>query len=768
MKQTIKTSADLRTLNEKYLEKFRSLSRPAVPEQEVLLLLAFNLDSKVPGKRTDGLCVFTDSECRVYTDGTETDRIAFTRGGRCHMVAEIGSVFAEYISPDGVPHLICRADSRLAREIGAGMKFLDRAVEFGEPLTAADAPRVTEEVCPKCKSPYPPGTVTCPFCAGKVKTVKRLLGMVGKSKWYVFFAIVFFFLISAVSLLAPYLNKQLVDGYVQAPAGTVRDHAFFLGFATVLLTLALVQVFQKLCTMLRGYFLVRAGNGVIVSLRQRVFEQIERMSISRISKRTSGELLKRVKSDTALIQEFLTGQLPNVLEQAFLFLAVVTILFIKDYRLTLLVLLPAVLVMFAFRLFWRFMSGLFRRAWSLYSRMSTVLHDIFSGIRVVKAFGMEKKESERYDRASRDVTANDYRIERFWAFFNPLLNFCLGAGEFILLYYVGNRILAGSMTVGEMSQFSAYVALIYGPLNQFANLPRQIMRVSTSVSKVFEIVDEQPELTDAEHPKDVKLDGRIDIENVSFGYDEGGEVLRNITLHIKPGEFIGIVGRSGVGKSTLINLIMRMYDPESGRILASGTDLREISQHSLRSQIGVVLQETFLFSGTVYENIAYAKPDATSDEIIAAARLAGAHDFIMKLSDGYDTKIGEHGYTLSGGERQRVAITRALLRDPKILILDEATASLDTETEKQIQEALHRLSESRTTIAIAHRLSTLRGATRLIVLDGGRIAEMGTHDELIEKHGIYYGLVMAQREMSRMAKSEVGATGPEPTAAAAE
>lgn len=763
MKRPNEPSA-VRTLNEKYRERYRDLFR-ADPPEEVLLLVAFNLDREIPGKRVDGLCVFTAGDCHVYTDGVLTDTFRMECGGRCRMVAEIGSVFAEYLSPDGTPHLILRADNRMRREIGAGMKFVDRAVEFGEKLSPSDAPRVTEEVCPKCQSPYPPGSHVCPACTGKGKTLKRLLGMAGKSRGYIVAAIAFFFLISAVSLLAPYLNRRLIDGYVQAPAGTVQDRVFWIGFATVIATLALVQIFQKLCTMLRGFFLVRAGNGVIMSLREKVFGQIERMSVSRISKRTSGELLNRVKSDTAQIQDFLTGQLPNVLEQVFLFLAVVVILLVTDPRLTLLVLLPAVVVMFSFRLFWRFMSGLFRKSWSLYSRMSTVLHDIFSGIRVVKAFGMEKKESERYDRASRDVSANDYRIERFWAFFNPLLNFLMGAGEFILLYYVGNRILAGSMTIGEMSQFSAYVALIYGPLNQFANLPRQIMRVTTSVNKVFEIVDEQPELTDAEHPKDVKLDGHIDIENVSFGYDEGGEVLRNISLHIKPGEFIGIVGRSGVGKSTLINLIMRMYDPESGRILASGTDLREISQHSLRSQIGVVLQETFLFSGTVYENIAYAKPDATPDEIIAAARLAGAHDFIMKLSDGYDTKIGEHGYTLSGGERQRVAITRALLRDPKILILDEATASLDTETEKQIQEALHRLSESRTTIAIAHRLSTLRGATRLIVLDGGRIAETGTHDELIEKHGIYYGLVMAQREMSRMAKTEAGLPGPATAAA---
>lgn len=277
------------------------------------------------------------------------------------------------------------------------------------------------------------------------------------------------------------------------------------------------------------------------------------------------------------------------------------------------------------------------------------------------------------------------------------------------------------------------------------------MQAATSITKVFEIIDEPVEIQDAADAVDLDIKGNIDIEDVSFGYDETAEVLRDITLHVKPGDFIGLVGRSGTGKSTLINLIMRMYDVDEGIIKIDGVDIREISQRSLRSQIGVVLQETFLFNGTIFQNIAYAKQDATREEVIAAAKTAGAHSFIVKLTDGYNTWVGERGCTLSGGEKQRIAIARALLHNPKILILDEATASLDTETEKQIQDSLAALSRERTTIAIAHRLSTLRNATKLVVLDRGRIVETGTHDELIEKKGIYYNLVMAQREMSKMA-----------------
>ena len=268
---------------------------------------------------------------------------------------------------------------------------------------------------------------------------------------------------------------------------------------------------------------------------------------------------------------------------------------------------------------------------------------------------------------------------------------------------------------------------------------------------MFEIIDEKIDVPDRENAKDIKIKGTIDFENVSFGYNETTEVLKKINLHVEPGEMIGIVGKSGVGKSTLINLLMRLYDVNEGSIKVDGIDIRDLSQDCLRSQTGIVLQETFLFAGTIYDNIAYAKPDATRDEIITAAKIAGAHEFIMKLPDAYNTKVGERGHTLSGGERQRVSIARALLHNPRILILDEATASLDTETERQIQESLQKLTRDRTTFAIAHRLSTLRNATRLIVLDKGTIAEVGTHDELLRKKGIYYGLVMAQRQMSKMA-----------------
>ena len=328
----------------------------------------------------------------------------------------------------------------------------------------------------------------------------------------------------------------------------------------------------------------------------------------------------------------------------------------------------------------------------------------------------------------------------------------MGFGEFFLMFYAVNKILGGSMTLGEMSQFSSYASMIYGPLRWMSNLPRMVIRTNNSISKIYDVIEDADTL-EKRRELDVNINGDITFENVGFGYQKGSQVFEGINFSIKRGEMIGLVGRSGVGKSTLINLVMRMYDTEKGRILIDGVDIKDISQNSLRSQIGVVLQETFLFSGTVYDNIAYAKPEATKEEVISAAKVAGAHKFIIKMQDGYNTYVGEHGYTLSGGERQRIAIARALLRDPRILILDEATSALDNETEKEIQDALAILAKDRTTIAIAHRLSTLRNCDRIIVLDSGTLAEIGTHNELMHQKGIYHGLVMAQRQMFRM-KSE--------------
>lgn len=726
------------TLTKRLCETNKSLN-----ESDVLLAFEFNLTNTSSRKPTDGIVALLRDRLSLYENNENVGSVMLADISEVIFRQGIGCVFVEYRDKDDKWHILCRSDMQCRDLYAAITREISRYLEGKE--ISYDYEKDIDRRCPKCHRQYRPGSTVCEHCVDKKDYILRLWNIAKPYHKYIYVSIIFYFFIAGVNLIPPFINRIFVDDYIMA-----AEMPKVLSYIGVIMSMFAVYIITRLLSSVRSVILVKASNGIVVTLREMVFDKIQKLSIARISKRTSGELMNRVSNDTANLSRFISNDFGNMVEQILILLVVGVYLFSYDWRLALMIILPTPIVMYSYRLFHSFTRHMYHRQWQMESRANTVLHDTFSGIRVVKAFGMEKREIARYDEITKVERDTKIRAETFYAKIQPFLDFFMGIGEYFLLYYVGNKILGGEMTIGEMSQFSTYVSIIYGPLSWISMLPRRLTWIMTSIVKIFDVIDEESDVADKENAIDHEIEGYITLENVSFGYDKTAYVLKNISLEISPGEMIGIVGKSGVGKSTLINLVMRLYDVSEGSIKIDGIDIRDISQESLRSQIGVVLQETFLFSGSIYDNISYAKPSATHDEIIAAAKAAGAHSFIMKLPNAYNTKVGERGHNLSGGERQRIAIARALLHNPKILILDEATASLDTQTEKQIQDALQKLIADRTTLAIAHRLSTLRNATRLIVLDKGELAEVGTHDELIKKQGIYYGLVMAQRQMSKM------------------
>ena len=596
--------------------------------------------------------------------------------------------------------------------------------------------------CEQCQRRLPEVGGICPVCIAKFDTFKRLIGYMLPYRLQLALLLGLTVLSSLLELAPPYIIKHLIDD-VLVP-GTVSNMLYWLVGG-----LFLIGVVEWCIGVVRRWLNTRIGFRAIEHLRTDLFKALQYLPLRFYDKRKVGALISRMNNDSEMVEDFLLFDMPYIVSNAAMIVGILGLLFYMNWELTLYVLAPVPPIIIGSSLIWNRLQRFWGR-WSVrWSRLTTHLNESISGIRVVKAFAQEHRESERFDQRNHALRQISVSAERAWLVFFMVTNFFMSFGGFFVWYFGGQQIVEGDLSLGELMAFIAYLWMLYHPLKWFGDFYSFMVRAFAGAERIFEIVDAPSEPFDNPSAQRVPaIKGQVAFENAAFGYDPGKIVLRAIDLVVQPGEMIGLVGKSGTGKSTMINLITRFYDVSHGRLAIDGVDIRNIRLRDLRSQIGMVAQQSFLFNGTIAENIAYGKPGATFDEILRAARAANAHEFIVKQPDGYDMVVGEQGNKLAGGEKQRISIARAILHDPRILILDEATSSLDTPTEKKIQEAIQRLVKGRTTFAIAHRLSTLRSADRLVVLDAGKIAEVGTHEELMAREGIFYNLVNTQRETS--------------------
>jgi len=559
--------------------------------------------------------------------------------------------------------------------------------------------------------------------------------------------------ITLVSLIPPYLAGYLIDRVVRpAQAGTLSLGRAGTIAALAVAAMAAVYLVKQAAAYVRLRLMAILGEWVARDLRDQLYEHIQRLSLAFFSRKRTGSLITRVSADTDRLWEFLAFGIVDVSLSLVQLLGLGTVLLSLDWRLGLVMTLPIPVFCWVIYRHGENISRLFIRAWRKWSRVTDVLSDTIPGIRVVKAFNQEDREIARFGERNADVTAEFNRIHASWTTFWPLLVLGVHAMTITVWLFAVPRLLGSGaqLPVGTFVSFLLYTTMFLAPIDVIGQMARTINRATTSAHRVFEVLDTEPEIREVAEP--VRLEpvhGRVTFEHVTFGYDGVRQVLRGVSFDVTPGELIGLVGPSGGGKTTIVNLIARFYDVSGGAIRIDGVDLRQLDTGHYRRQIGMVLQDPYLFHGTVVENIRYGLPEAPLSDVVKAAQAANAHDFITKLQHGYDTVVGERGHTLSGGERQRVSIARAILHDPRILILDEATSSVDTETEREIQQALERLVAGRTVFAIAHRLSTLRKASRLFVIEDGRLIEHGTHAELLARpEGTYRRLYDLQVQLA--------------------
>ena len=731
-----------------------------IPEQD--LLFAIHTDMTINGDFSDAY-VAVDKENMYIVYGIE--QVVRTENAK--------RLVAEYVTHEVVTHRIenlgklstetllttCRLIATIGEEkeekqelilmfsLG-NLSFVERLIkvvanlEKGiDPLTEV---RIDEELfCPDCGTRYPePERAMCPHCADNISLFVRLLGFFKYYKKRVAMCTIVMVLITGLSILAPYFGTMLLVDEVLTPEGRL-----YRMVGSVIGLLILVRFLNMAFQVLYQIVLAKTMPWIIYDLQLRIFEAMQRLSVSFYTSKRTGTLMNRVFIDARNIYWFFVDGLPFILVNTTMFIGIFIVMFIMEWRLALIAFAIIPSSLFMFRILMRLFRQYWHKSWVLGSQLNNMVSDAVNGQRVIKAFSREDEESQRFaDLGKKQATVNTNSHNLGWTAF-PLIYLFIFSGQVIVTAVGGMMVIRGTISLGVFLTFLAYLGMLYGPIEFMSSVSNWWARCVDSAQRVFEIIDAKSDIIESKNPTNIEeFRGDINIKDVWFQYEPAKPILKGLTLRVPAGKTLGIVGKTGSGKSTLANLIARLYDPNEGKIYIDGVNIKRLPIQQLRTSIGIVSQEIYLFIGTIMDNIRYARPNASIEEVVWAAKMASAHDFIVKLPDGYETRVGAGGQDLSGGERQRLSIARTIIQNPKILILDEATAAMDTETEGKIQVALNKLQANRTTIAIAHRLSTLKDADNLAVINEGTVVESGTHEELMRKKGEYHKLYTIQLE----------------------